>query len=97
MLNGIKSLIGMSVLLLAVGYMAGYIYGNVYVSTYNAISRGVSAFWLASGALFITGIVYRATFNRLSSVCGILLCVSLAVALLLTGFHYAVDSSVWRR
>ncbi len=97
MVRGLGSFIGMSVLLFAAGCMAGYIYGGVQLSTYYAIARGISAFWRASGVLFISGIIYRVIFNRLSTVCGVLFCVSIAVALILTGFHYAVGSSAWWR
>ncbi|CAM3823278.1 hypothetical protein [Rouxiella silvae] len=97
MVKGFGSLIGMSVLLCAAGCMAGYIYGGVQWSTYYAIGRGINAFWWASGALFISGIVYRVIFNRLSAVCGILFSVAIAVALVLTGFHYAVGGSAWWR
>jgi hypothetical protein len=49
MLKGIGSFIGMALLLLAAGCMAGYIYGGVQWSTYRALARAVSAFWWASG------------------------------------------------
>ncbi|AJJ25237.1 hypothetical protein N4224_04220 [Yersinia enterocolitica] len=90
MVRGLGSFIAMSVLLLAAGWMAGYIYGGVQWTTSRAIARGISAFWWATGALFISGILYRVIFNRLSAVCGILFCVTIAVALVLTGFHDAV-------
>lgn len=89
MLKSIGSFIGMSVLLLAVGFMARYIYGSVTWSTYHAIGRAVEAFWLASGALFIAGMVYRFTFNRLSTVCNLLFGLSISIALVLTSFYYA--------
>lgn len=60
MLKGIGSFVGMSLLMLAVGCMAGYIYGWTTWSTYHAVGRAVKAFWLASGVLFISGIAYRA-------------------------------------
>ncbi|EFH5541085.1 hypothetical protein GPH23_03355 [Escherichia coli] len=96
MIRGVGSFITMAVLLLAAGCMAGYIYGGIPWSTYNAVGRAVKAFWWASGALFISGIIYRVIFNRLSTVCGILFCVTIVVALVLTGFHYAVGGrALW--
>ena len=97
MIRGVGSFITMAVLLLAAGCMAGYIYGGIPWSTYYAVGRAVKAFWWASGALFISGIIYRVIFNRLSTVCGILFCVTIVVALVLTGFHYAVCGSAWWR
>lgn len=96
MLKGIGSFVGMSLLMLAVGCMAGYIYGWTTWSTYHAVGRAVKAFWLASGVLFISGISYRAFFNKLSSVCGILLALSLCIALVLTGYYYAIGGGWWR-
>lgn len=96
MLKGMGSFFAMSILLWAVGCMAGYIYGGVQWSTYKAIARGINAFWWASGGLFLAGIMYRIAFNRLSSVCGVLFTVAIAVALVLTGFHFAVGGGWWR-
>lgn len=95
MLKGIGSFIGMALLLLAAGCMAGYIYGGVQWSTYRALARAVSAFWWASGALFLLGIVYRIVFNRLSSVCGVLFTAAIAIALVLSGLHFAVGGGWW--
>lgn len=96
MLRSIWSFAGMALLLLAAGSMAGYIYGGVQWSTYRALSRAVSAFWWASGALFLLGIVYRIVFNKLSSVCGVLFTAAIAIALVLTGLHFAVGGGWWR-
>lgn len=57
MLKGIGSFIGMALLLLAAGCMAGYIYGGVQWSTYRALARAVSAFWWASGALLSAPVI----------------------------------------
>ncbi|MDM2735846.1 hypothetical protein OGY35_10715 [Citrobacter sp. Ct235] len=97
MVRGMGAFIVMAALLLAMGCMAGYIYGGISWSTYYAVGRAVKAFWWAAGILFIAGIVYRIVFNRLSGMCGILLFVAIAVALVLTGFHYAVGGSAWWR
>lgn len=96
MLKGLGSFVGMALLLLAAGSMAGYIYGGVQWSTYRALARAVRAFWWASGALFLLGIVYRVVFNRLSSVCGVLFAAAIAIALVLTGLHFAVGGGLWR-
>ncbi len=93
MLKGIGSFIVGAVLLLAMGYMTGYICGSVKAPTYRTIGRAIDAFWLASGALFIAGVVFRIAFKRLSSVCGVLFCVSLVVALVLSGFYHATWSN----
>jgi hypothetical protein len=97
MLKGVGAFTGMALLLLAAGCMAGYIYGGVQWSTYRALDRAVSAFWWASGALLVAGIVYRIAFKRFSSVCGVLFIVAITVALMLTGFHYAVGGNTWWR
>lgn len=96
MVRGVGPSITMAVLLLAAGCMAGYIYGGIPLTTYYAVGRAVKSFWWVAGLLFIAGIIYRIVFNRLSGVCGIL-CVAIAVALVLTGFHYAVGGSAWWR
>ncbi|GKW07922.1 hypothetical protein R9X49_14115 [Pectobacterium carotovorum] len=96
MLKGMGSFIGMSVLLLGVGVMAGYISGGTTWETYRAVARGMRAFWWASGSLFVAGIIYRIAFNRLSGVCGVLFSLAIAVALILTGFHYAIGGGWWR-
>lgn len=88
MLKSIGAFIGMSVLLLAVGFMTKYIYGSVKWSTYDVIARAFEAFWLASGVLLIAGIVYRLIFNRLSAVCNLLFILSISIALVLTGFLF---------
>ncbi len=96
MLKGMGSFIGMSVLLLGVGVMAGYISGGTTWETYRAVARAMRAFWWAAGSLFVAGIIYRIAFNRLSGVCGVLFSLAIAVALILTGFHYAIGGGWWR-
>lgn len=95
MSRNIGTLVVLLLVLLGVGYLAGYIVERTTMQTYWKVGRAVNAFWIASLLLFIGGIVYRSVFNKLSHVNGVLLFIVLSGTLLLQGFYLGIIPD-WR-
>ena len=95
MSRNIGSLVVLLLVLLGVGYLAGYIVERTAMQTYWKVGRAVNAFWIVSLVLFVGGIVYRSVFNKLSHVSGVLLFIVLSGTLLLQGFYLGIIPD-WR-
>lgn len=88
--RNLTSLLVLCGFLLFAGYLIGYVVDHTTMQTYRLIGRSLDALAIAAAVLFVSGVIYRITTKRLSSLNGILLMLVVSSICVLKGFYVAI-------